>query len=399
MMLLWLGCSSGVVSAVDGLVDALPPSSRVVSRVDGGWPVVLVVEQADGDPRVGEGDETVLALRRFAALVADPDASLAGLRDLVLAGVAPPRAVESYAALRTESFERIAAYRHAGTRIAVEALRERGTVVLEVPGVRASDVAARLVSGGATVLVVRPAELADLPDPALWWAGLEAALPPVLPSEDGLPSFDGWIAALQPHAAAVAAWDGADAVRATIRAASEPPMALAADDPLRPVLEAAARQTGAPELRWAGGSRAGTPMSYDPLYDVLRVDAGVAGLPPDLVAAVLVHESTHVRDLRRAAAALGTDPAGWALLHDTLPPGVMRGISLLAEDRAFRAELASLETARTWLPEPRAAERTLRDPAATGAERLRATLAVLEDAGPGTFRWAREIGRMVPVPE
>ncbi|MEQ1506453.1 MAG: hypothetical protein ABMB14_29770 [Myxococcota bacterium] len=152
-------------------------------------------------------------------------------------------------------------------------------------------------------------------------------------------------------------------------------------------------------VRLGGSPLAGTPMSYDPLYDTLEVDGWVAELPIDEVAAVLAHELVHVRDLRRVAGALGTDPAGWALLHDTLPRGVMRGVTVTAEDRALRVELEVVDVLGVSLPETAAAQRIIADPASSRRDRLRATLAVLQSTGEGTARWVEAIRSLVPVPD
>src|SRR5688500_10194029 len=141
------GCGSDG-PALEALVAALPPSAEVVDRLDDGPPAVVVLEVPQGDPRASGGDgaaevaralldagasglwlasgdgaddlvhalgpelrdrvhvlpgpdaDAVRAVRRFAGVVEERTTPLAGLRDVVLSGVAPPDTVRGYIGLR-----------------------------------------------------------------------------------------------------------------------------------------------------------------------------------------------------------------------------------------------------------------------------------------------------------
>ena len=457
-----LGCRPSTAPLLSDLLETLPESARIVQRTEGGHPVVVVVELSAGDPRGAGGsgglsvlaalaahsevflrggdgadvlpeqvapehrarvhllpagdDERLRSMRHFSGVVYGVETPLAGLRDMVLSGAAPQRALAQYTRLREGSFVRfdeLSAELTAHSQLLVDvAISESGPVVLGVPALAARETAAQLSVAGATFAVVRPAELAALPDGAMWWAGVRAALPPLLAPEEGLPSFGAWREALGPAVAAVSAWEDAAHVRKDIAAAvGQRPVALADDDPRRALLRKAAERLSAHPHPAIGDPVAvleglvlcerplqGAPMSYDPWFDVLKVDRWVQELPIELVAVVLAHELVHVRDLRAAASQLGTDLAGWSLIHDTLPPGVMRGVTFLAEDRAFRVENELAESLGVALPLPEEASRIIETERASQPERLRATLSVLRAAGPGTLPWMEQLARMVPSP-
>lgn len=457
-----LGCRPDTGPLLSHLLETLPESARIVQRVDGGRPVIVVIELLAGDPRgaggsgglsllaafaehsevflrSGDGadvllervepehrthvhllpageDERLRSMRHFSGVVYGVETPLAGLRDMVLSRAAPQSALAQYTRLRESSFQRfdeLSAELTSHSQLLVDvAMSEAGPVVLGVPALAARATATQLSLAGATFAVVRPAELAALPDGAMWWAGQRASLPPVLASEEGLPSFGAWLEALMPAAVAVSVWEDAEQVRKDIAVAvGQRPPELAADDPRRALLrEAAQRLSGHPHpalgdpvvalesLVLCERPLEGTPMSYDPWFDVLKVDRWVQELPIELVAAVLAHELVHVRDLRVAASNLGTDLAGWSLIHDTLPPGVMRGVTFLAEDRAFRVENELVPALGVTLPLPEEGARILETESASQPERLRATLSQLRAAGPGTLSWMQQLARMVPTP-
>jgi hypothetical protein len=448
--------------ALDAVVAALPEGVRVVERVEGARPVLVLVEVAAGDPRAADAppdgplvqallgagvtagvvdaapdawwgllgdvplqvvdpvpDPALAPLRRFAGLTEARATPLAGLRDMVLANAAPNDARRGWDDLRAESLRRFDAFEatasERGERLADAALGLDATPLVAVPPMAVGAALSRVRAEGRAVIVVRTAALDGLHDPPVWWARLRAALPAPAPAEGRLPAFTPWVEALRPHVAALTTWDEAEAIRADIRAqVGPPPPELSADDPRRAAVLAAAHRLrdglvpgldattvlGDPvatvgTLRLCERPMVDTPMSYDPLFDVLKVDAWVADLPVDLVAVVLAHELVHVHDIRAAAASLGTDTAGWAFAHDTLPLGVARGISLLEEDRAFRAEI---ELVRAWsvtVPSVADADRDLGSDA-TPEARLRATLGLLGDQ-PGSLHWMQVLADLIPA--
>lgn len=455
LTLLLLACRPPGPS-LDAVARAVPQGARAVDQADGAPPIVVLLEVAAGDPRTPDAPpdtallqalrdagiahlvhdldapppgwdshpvdpvpaEDLANLRRFARLVEAPRTPLAAARDLALS---TDRSRTAWDHLREESARRFAAFEaqaaERGERLADAALALDEPALVAVPPMSAPAALARARAAGRAAVHLRPAALDDLHDPEVWWARLRAALPAPAPPDGQLPSFDPWIDALRPHVAAVRGWDEADALRAQILAAvGPPPSPLADDDPLRPVLTAAAhrlrealqpgtdaaRTLGDPvatlaTLRVCGRPMPDTPMSYDPLFDVLKVDGWVADLPLDLVAVVLAHELVHVHDVRAAAAALDTDPAGWAFAHDTLPLGVGLGVTLLGEDRAFRVELALVAATDVALPDPEAARHALLS-RAPPSERLPAILRVLQGSEPGSLQWLSTVSDLIPAP-
>lgn len=440
--------------SVDALAAALPADVQV-ERLPGEGPPLVVLEVPDGDPRVADAapdaalvaslraagvrdvvtdvpsatfdgldvvvhavapspDPNLPGLRRLAGTIEQRETQLAALRDLVLAGAAPPEPARAWAGLREESLRRFAETEAAaaarGVRL-VDASPPAATLVL-VPGVASAAAAERGRQLGRAVVVVRPKPMADLFDPPVWWARVRAGFPPSLPPEGRLPSFAPWVEALGPHVAALRTWDEAEAVRADIRSqVGPPPPELGPDDPRRAAVLAGARRLrevlvpgldatavlGDPVVTVAGLTLCERPMrdtvmSYDPLFDVLKVEDWVAELPVDQVAVVLAHELVHVRDVRVSAGALGTDPAGWAFAHDTLPLGVGRGVAMLQEDRAYRVELELVAAMGLPLPTPEEAERGLRDDA-PDVERVPAILRSLGE--PGSLQWMQVLSDMV----
>lgn len=460
-MMTWLlACAERPSAVADRLVAALPPSARVVQRVAGRRPVVVVVDVPSGDPRasgqrgaaevvrvlldagatgarlasgdgadelarsVGSdrvhvlpgGDEGhVLAMRRVTALVAEPLSPFALSRDLVVAGIAPADAVRAWQALREDGLARYdlaeGLLAETGAHLAATALAEDGPVVLGVPGPAAPTTVAELQAAGATLVHVRPGDLGGLPDLDLWRAGLRAGLPATVPPEGDLPSLAGWMEALRPHAAAVARWEDREEVRRAILAeVGGPPAELPPADPRRAaVTEAARRLQGQipvlpdPEallatVRLCDRPKPGTAMSYDALFDAIKVGDWVLELDPDLVAVVLAHELVHAHDAHGAAASLGTDPAGWALLLDTLPLGVGASVTLATEDRAYRVEAGLLDALGDGLPSAAEAERIRSDREAPPPDVLRSTLAALHATPVGTVEWLQLVSDLTPLP-
>ncbi|MEQ1569738.1 MAG: hypothetical protein ABMA64_29150, partial [Myxococcota bacterium] len=257
------GCSAAGPPLAD-IVDALPAEVRVVDRVEGALPALVLVEVAAGDPRTPDAPpdgplvravlragvaagvvdaapeawrdllgtvplhvveptpEPLLApLRRFAGLIDAPAGPLGVLRDGVLANAAPDDARRAWDQLRADSLQRFDAFEASaatrGERLADLALGLGATTVVAVPPMSVGGALSRARADGRAAVVVRTAALDALHDPPVWWARVRAALPSPAPPEGALPAFSPWVDALRPHIAALAGWDEADAIRAAIR--------------------------------------------------------------------------------------------------------------------------------------------------------------------------------------
>jgi hypothetical protein len=302
-------------------------------------------------------------------------------------------ALADYDKLRNDAFVRADKARDAMAKAALEriaGLPRRAVIVTRALGaaqlcdlLKASGLGGRLVATEEGRTLLEGEEL--------FWTGVEAGLP-----EPGMEGLMPWARAMGPFHEAFERWPGRAGFTASIAESSEDTPVL--EGALRDQVEAAAALLEARGLApWPEGLpvHVGTgethAMSYDSFTHRLKVAPVVAELSVPMTAAVLLHELVHVADVAAAAAHLGTDPKGFALLIDRLPLGISTGVLCTMEDHAYHREVAAIPTLGLRLPDPD-------DETLEGVEgQLGRMLAVLRDAGPGTSRWLALVDRFVGV--
>lgn len=340
--------------------------------------------------------DDVMAFARVAWGLAPPNnpAFLARRLSLALTPFALEHgALADYDKLRNDAFKRRNEARASLEKVAqahIVGLARRAVIVTCALG--AEGLCEALAAAGRGGQLVATEEGRTLVEgEALFWAGVEAGLPE--PGDEGLMP---WARALKPFHEAFQRWPGREGFARAIEASTDHTAvlqgALAAQ-----VAEAAALLEARGLARWPEGLpvHVGTgdthAMSYDTFTHRLKVAPVVQELSLPMTAAVLLHELVHVDDVAAAAAYLGTDPRGVALLIDRLPVGIGTGVLCTMEDHAYHREVAAVPTLGLRLPDPE------EDGDDSVEGQLGRMLAVLRDAGPGSSRWLGLVDRFVGV--
>lgn len=379
------------VLAASGVPPSEPPATGDVART-------LLGLRPDLDLRDGgtEDFEAVMALAQVAWSLGPPDNQAFRARRLALAltpFAIPHPALPNYEEIRIEALaRRDEAHQALDSAVAqrVEALPRKALVVTRALGAgRLCDALEAAGRGGRLVTTGEGRTL--LEGEELFWAGVGAGLPE--PKEEGLMP---WARALGPFHEAFQRWPGRARFTEGVAAVApdSPPLA----GPLRDHVLAAAELLAArglaelpADLPLHEGTGTSHAMSYDSFTHRLKVSAVVAELSVPLAAAVLLHELVHVEDVGRAAAHLGTDPRGFALLIDRLPVGIGTGVLCCMEDHAYHREIQAVPTLGIRLPDPEA------DAVEGPQGRLEHMLAVLMDAGPASSTWLALIDGFVGI--